>query len=454
MGLASILSGQASLTPFAEIPFQPADLEQLTTIAWQWLVLSAVAAWFGSLIAGYRLLNAFRGQQQTEIAAVLHIAAQRQRRQGWLWLCIIFVGNGALFWLRLPHVLGQPLNQLPNWSALGMFVFFTPEGWLWLARGALALLALGLALAFSISARRQARTDRPPDYPARSGIIRRRWQGRVTRQRAQNAFGFIMSGSRSYQPASSDLYPSTASASLEHRFLMERRHTQIHFLVVIALLCSFLLPLFGGASDPLPITSLTLNGAVLLALAFWVGGVLYLASILAPASHIIESAERTQTLVETFSASRPAIAPASIAIAVYGVFSVETHLTTFNNLNTLLHEPMGWFLSAELVLLAAMLLLTFYQARRALPFLAQAAWLATRGTVMSVLGGIDVSRSLQMSQHERQMIANQAERRFTRLAYAQVVLGVLMLLCLVLTWVYTRAPTLEAGGQGLCCLAG
>lgn len=439
MGLASILSGQASLTPFADRTIQPADLEQLVTIAWQWLVLSAVAAWIGSLIAGYRLLSAFRGQQQTEMAAVLHMAAQRQRRQSWLWLSIILAGNVALFWLRLPHVLGQPLNQVPNWAALGSFVFFTPEGWLWLARGALALLALGLALAFSFSAHRRAQPARAPDALTRSGTSRRRWQWPTTRQGTRHSFTL---GSRSYPAVSSGLYPSTTSASLEQRFLIERRHTQIKLIVVAALLGSLLLPVFVGASEPLPITSLTLNGIALLALAFWVGGVLYLASILAPASHIIESAERTQTLVEAFAASKPAIAPVGIAIAVYGVFLVETHLTDFNSLNALLYEPMGWFLIAELVLLAAMLLLTLYQARRALPFLAQAAWLATRGTVMSVLGGIDVSRSLQMSQHERQMLANQAERRLTRLAYAQAILGVLVLLCLVLTWVYAGAPTL------------
>src|SRR5215470_7890462 len=105
MGLASILSGQAALPSLADITsLQPADFEHLATIAWQWLVLSAVAVWLGSLIAGYRLLSAFKGQQSSEIAAVLHMAAQRQRRQNWLWLSMMMVGTFALFWLRLPHV--------------------------------------------------------------------------------------------------------------------------------------------------------------------------------------------------------------------------------------------------------------------------------------------------------------------------------------------------------------
>lgn len=136
MGLISIFSGQALFAPLADITgLQPADLEQLATIAWQWLVLSAVIAWIGALIAGYRLLTAFKGQQPSEIAAVLHMAAQRQRRQNWLWLSIILVGSMALFWLRLPHVLPQQqLNQAPAWAALETFALSTSEGWLWLAR--------------------------------------------------------------------------------------------------------------------------------------------------------------------------------------------------------------------------------------------------------------------------------------------------------------------------------
>jgi uncharacterized membrane protein len=230
--------------------------------------------------------------------------------------------------------------------------------------------------------------------------------------------------------------------SLEQRFFAERRHAQSSLVVVAALLCTFLLPLSEGASVQLPITALTLNGVVLLTLAMWLGGVLYLASILVPASYIIESAERTQTLVEALSASRPSITPALCAIALSSVFSVETRLTSFSSLPHLLNTPFGWLLIAELVLLGGALLLTLYQVRRALPSLAQAAWLAARGTVMSVLGGMDVSRFLEMSQHERQTLARQAERRLTNIAYMQVILGMLVLLCLVLAAVLTGTPTI------------
>jgi uncharacterized membrane protein len=432
MSLANIFSGQASPAPLADIPgLRPADLEQLATIAWQWLLLSALVAWVGALIAGYRLLTAFRGQQQAEIAAVLHTAMQRQRRQSWLWLSIIVTGSGALFWLRLPHVLPQQqLNQAPDWAAIGSFLLAAPEGWLWLGRGGLALLALGLVAALSISAYRRARAERPLDPLARSSQRRTRWRRRGSaRSGARNAS--LTPGSRN-QTAPSGISLPAASTLLEQRFQAERRQARLSLIVVAALLATFLFPLSGRASVQLPITAVTLNGVVLLALAVWVGGMLYLAAVLAPASHIIEGAERTQTLVETCSASRPSLIPPLFAIALYSIFSVETQLTTSKSWSALLNTPAAWLLIAELVLVGAILLLTVYQARRALPALAQAAWLAARGTVMSVLGGMDVSRSLQISQRERQMRANQAERRLTRIAYAQVLLGMLVLLCLVL----------------------
>ncbi len=423
MGLANIFSGQASPASLADIlGLRPSDFEQLATIAWQWLLLSALIAWLGALIASNRLLSAFKGQQHSEIAAVLHIAAQRQRRQSWLWLSIILAGSVALFWLRLPRVLPQQqLDQMPNWSALGAFLISTPEGWLWLARGGLALLALGLVTAVSILAHRRLQHTRAPDFLADSERSRSRW-----RRRRGSRLGT----------------ESTESSRLEQRFLAERRHAQGSLMVVAALLCTFLLPLSDGASAQLPITALALNGVVLLTLAMWLGSVLYLASILVPASYIIESAERTQTLVEALSASRPAITPALCAIALYSLFSVETRLTSFSSLPLLFSVPFGWLLVAELALLGVTLLLTLYQARRALPSLAQAAWLAARGTVTSVLGGMDVSRSLELSQHERQKLAKRAERRLTSLAYLQVILGMLLLLCLVLAAVFAGPPTI------------
>ncbi|HEY7355196.1 MAG TPA: hypothetical protein VH590_01985, partial [Ktedonobacterales bacterium] len=361
MSLASIFSGQASLFPLANsIGIQPSDFEPLASIAWQWLVLSAIAAWIGGLAAGYRLLTAFKGQQPSEIAAVLHVAVQRQRRQSWLWLSIILAGVLALFWLRVSQALpNQQLNQPPNWPALGSFVFTTPEGWLWLTREGLTLLAFGLLAAVSLSAFRRARRERSPDLLTRGERARSRWPRRGAQRGRGNAAFLADSRSLADLPFA---FQAPSIHTLEQRFQRERRQTRISLVIVAALLSTFLLPLIDGLNAQLPITGLALNALALLALAIWLGGVLYLASVLAPASHIIESAERTQALVQAFSASKPAFAPAGIALALYSLFSLETHLSSLDNLPALLSTPPGWFFIAELALLGATLLLTFYQA--------------------------------------------------------------------------------------------
>lgn len=433
MGLANIVHGQAALSSLADsIGFPSADVEQFITIAWQWLVLAALIAWTGALIGGYRLFTAFKRQQQSEIVTVLHMAAQRQRRQSWLWLTIILAGIVALFWLRIsPVLLPQQLDPLPNWPALGFFMLQTPEGWLWLARGGLALLAGGLLAGFVLSDHRRAQRAHMPEGLARSERARSRfpWEENA-RPAARNA---TLIPDRPRRVDLSNPHLTTPVDMLEPGLLAERRHAQISLAVVGVLLCTFLLPLTDGEGAPLPMLALALRGGVLFALAAWLGSSLYLPTILVPATHIIEGAERTQTLVAIFPASRLPIIQALVPITFYSLFSVETRLTGFSSLPLLLSAPAGWLLIAEFSLLGFMLLLTLYQARWALPALVQAAWLAARGMVMSVLGGVDVSQSLQVSQRERQTLANRAERRLIRAAYAQLILGMLVLFCLVLS---------------------
>jgi hypothetical protein len=71
--------------------------------------------------------------------------------------------------------------------------------------------------------------------------------------------------------------------------------------------------------------------------------------------------------------------------------------------------------------------------------LAQTTWLAARGTLAGVLGGVDVLRSLQIGQNEREVLADKAMRRFRRMLYVQVVLGWLILLCLMLASAVARS---------------
>ncbi len=444
MGLASMFSGQVFFAPLqANPPLQPAEVEQIITIAWQWLVLVAVIAWLGTLIAECRLLAAFKGQQRSEITAILHIAVQRQRRQGWLWLSITLVGTATLFWLRLSHVLpDQQLNQPPDWLALERFLIQAPEGWLWLARGSLALVALSLLAVLSFSAWRRTHAQHTP------GRASSRGRSAHTVDQS-NEPGKTRPGDTSAQPQNRSAQSNFTSSrliatqeSMQRRLLAEQRGTQLSLVIAIALLFTIILANPALQFAQLPITLLALSSVALLAFAAWLGSILYLAFVLTPATHVIDNAERTQTLVELLPAIRPPLAQAIVALALSAIFLGETHLTSFSSLPTLLTSPASWLLIGEAGILGVIMLLTFHQKRRTLPHLARMAWLAARGTLMGVLSGMDMSRALQITQQERQRLANRAERRLTRSTALQATLGVVFLLCLVLGWFFTMPPTL------------
>ncbi len=368
--------GDASVTQFDVV-------EWLVTSAWQWLTLASVVIWLGTLLAERRILALCKRERRAEVLAILRFARQRQRRQTWLWLSIILVGTLALFWLRLSHALPhQELNTLPDWPVLSSFLLTTTEGWLWLARGALALLGGTLLTALSISAWRRAR-------------------------------------------------------ALSSSLAAEARIYDVFIAVAAAMLFTFVLTDSGMWKGQLSFGILALAFVALLALAAWLGRTIYAAFVLAPACHAIESDERTQALLELFEAIRPALAQTMIALALYGICFVEAHITgmrlsSIDSVLSLLQRPVSWVLLAEICLLAGMAFLASYQSRRVLPHLARMAWLAARGTVAPMLSGMDVSRSLQISQDERQKFAALAERRLLKTLTAQAAFSLLLLLCLVM----------------------
>lgn len=400
--------GDASMTQFDVV-------EWLVTVAWQWLTLASVVIWLGTLLAERRLLVLSRRGRRTEALVILRLARQRQRRQTWLWLSIILAGTLALCWLRLSHLLPhQQLNTVPDWPVLASFLLKTAEGWLWLARGALALLGFGLLIVLSVSAWRRARAGRQASIP-------------VGRKRSTPL------------PEEGAALPNghSESRALPASLAGEAPIYNVSIVAAAAMLFMLVLTdsgMWEGQRSP---GMLALVFVALLALAIWLGRTIYAAFVLAPACHAIESDERTQALLELFQLIRPALAQTVIALVLYGIFFVEAHVTgmrlsSIGSLLPLLQSPMSWVLLIEVCLLAGMVFLASYQARRVLPHLARMAWLAARGTMATVLSGMDVSRSLQISQDERQKFAALAERRLLKALTVQAALGLLLLLCLVI----------------------
>lgn len=417
MGLATLAYEQARPFFIGEASMtQLALVEWLVTVAWQWLALASVVIWLGTLLAERQLLVFCKGEQRAEVLAILRVARQRQRRQTWLWLSAVLVGMLALLWLRLSHTLPhQQLNTAPDWPALASFLVTTVEGWLWLARGALVLLGFALLTALSVSAWRRERIEQ------RAGLLAGRKRSTPLPQEGAALPGGGHSESR---PLPSSLAAGT-------------RIIPASIAVSAALLLTLVLADSGMWEGQLPIGALALAFVALVALAAWLGKITYTAFVLIPACRAIENDERTQALLELFQAIRPAFTQTLVALLLYGIFFVEAHLATmqlrsFDSLFPLLQNPTCWAVLAEMCLLGGMLLLASYQARRVLPHLARMAWLAARGTVATVLSGMDVSRSLEISQDKRQELATLAERRLLKTLAAQTVLSLLLLLCLVI----------------------
>jgi hypothetical protein len=417
MGLATLAYEQARPFFIGDASMTQLDIvEWLVTAAWQWLALASVVIWLGTLLAECQLLVFCRGEQRAEMLAILRFARQRQRRQTWLWLSAVLVGTLALFWLRLAHALPhQRLNALPDWPALASFLVTTVEGWLWLARGALVLLGFALLTTLSILVWRRERVEQ------RAGLLAGRKRSTPLPEEGAALPGGGHSESR----------PLPSSLAAEMRII----HASI--VVSAVLLLTLVLADSGMWEGQFPIGGLALAFVALLALAVWLGRITYTAFVLIPACRAIENDERTQALLELFQAIRPAFAQVLVALLLYGIFFVEARITnmqvhSFDSLLPLLHSPTGWAVLAEVCLLGGILLLASYQARRVLPHLARMAWLAARGTLATALSGMDVSRSLEISQDKRQELAALAERRLLKTLAAQTVLSLLLLLCLVL----------------------
>ena len=114
-------------------------------MAWEWLVLLALAFWIGMLLCEGMVVHGIAR------ASTLLARAQRQTRPlHWLCLAALFVGNIVALILRAAQ-----LTTTPGLSTISHILLTPPYGSLWLARTGLIILAAALTL-FVRQARRAA----------------------------------------------------------------------------------------------------------------------------------------------------------------------------------------------------------------------------------------------------------------------------------------------------------
>lgn len=129
------LAGALLLRP-QSVPFLTLNTINALAVAWDWLVLLALAFWIGMLLCEGVILHGVAR------ASTLLARAQRQTRPlRWLCLAALFVGNIVALILRAAH-----LTATPGPSTMASILLTQLYGSLWLARMGLIVLAAGLTL--------------------------------------------------------------------------------------------------------------------------------------------------------------------------------------------------------------------------------------------------------------------------------------------------------------------
>lgn len=129
VGQSCLAMSDTRLAQQQNAAFLALDATGALAVAWEWLVLLALACWIGMLLCeGVALHGVARAQMQTR---PLH----------WLCLAALFVGSVVLLILQAAQ-----LTATPDLAAMGRFLFTSTYGALWLARTGLILLAAGLPL--------------------------------------------------------------------------------------------------------------------------------------------------------------------------------------------------------------------------------------------------------------------------------------------------------------------
>lgn len=136
IGQGSVALAGALLLRPQSAAFFTLDFSSVLALAWDWLVMLALAFWVGMLICeGVALHSVAR-------ASSLLARAQRQTRPlHWLCLAALFVGSIVALILRAARLMATP-----DFSTVGHILLTSTYGMMWLARVGLIILAAALPL--------------------------------------------------------------------------------------------------------------------------------------------------------------------------------------------------------------------------------------------------------------------------------------------------------------------
>jgi copper transport protein len=405
------LPGQVILGPSTSNILPQLDSLGILAIAWDWLVMAALALWIGILVMesiilvngkddsgrdsnGYRGDSGIRATQDLEepgegetsnidqssrvastgdrgrvgVSPTPTFSMMTQARKQSLplqWLCLAALCVGEIINLILRAAL---YTQTSNTSgidpvAIGQLMFNTAYGYLWLVRIAL----IGLAFVFL---------------------------GWTTRSNKSSSVGMRNSAST--------------------RTKGKTRNTFIMLLLASLILFAFALSEDITQLAQAHASAVLLDWLFLVAQGIWFGGAAYLGFVLLPLLPALEPELHARSLVALIQRSTPLIASSIGVLLVSGLFLSETSLSSVQQL---ISDPFGRALLVKIVLVAIMLLVSIYALFFLMPLLRRQVLL------------LHVVNNEMPARRTRQAALERNERRLIILMRSLAYLGAGALLC-------------------------
>jgi methionine-rich copper-binding protein CopC/putative copper export protein len=290
------------------------------SVAWDWLILLALAFWIGILVAE-RLILA-----RTENAWTLLDRARRQASSlQWLCLVVLLVGEIVTLLLRsinLARVSGGNLDP----GALAQLIIATSYGHLWLVRIALLIAALALL-------RWTGRTQDIPQRATHSGPLRQ--------TAGQEARSTSTTPATKERPAE-DAKPAQA---------LSMRYTPAWLLLAGLIVLTYALSSDAAQVLQPHISAIVFDWLYRIAQGIWFGGLAYLGYILLPQLLVVDQAHRAETLVVLLRRFTPFLLAGMGVLLVSDLFLGEASISSSQQL---LNDPYAKTLVVQSVIIIAL----------------------------------------------------------------------------------------------------
>jgi putative copper export protein/methionine-rich copper-binding protein CopC len=327
------LSGVTIVGPTTSNISPVLDSTGLLSVAWEWLVLAALSLWIGILVVEGLALNGIEHERRASLLALSH---KQARPLQWLCLAALFVGEIIVLFLRDVQY-AQLLNGSAfDLNALTSILFQSMYGYLWIAREALILCAMGVLWFTAL-----IREDGEPRKEVSSLAMKRAVEG------AKNDGG---SGGGAARDEMGEASFSGENAA--------RRRSSWVFLALAALIV-LTRALSGNAaqlSEPF-LNSVVFEWLYLAAQAVWLGGLAYIAYILLPLVPLGEQDRRSETLPALLQRCQPYLLWSAAVVVIAELLLSEASL---DNLQLFFTDPYGRTFLIKWALIVILVALTLY----------------------------------------------------------------------------------------------